>query len=307
MSHVVFALLIAVDVLALAVFALLGLAAAKPSHTPVVAVLGFFAVPVLVLLGVVWLYRRQPWPASRALAFGVAGVPVLLVVGGAIVSGGAAWWSGEPAMGSGRPDAAAQGALEVAIAAGDAASAARLASDRRHPVNDGAALVQAIRRLETTPGDAAVLQALLQAGLQPNAGGGPEPVLAAAIRASRRAGIEPVRLLLAAGADPNHRAGTQPAWFAALQAGTPVEVLALVLDARADLKAVDMAGQGAVQVALAQRHWAALDRLVERGAAWQAARSSEGQDLRQVVAMQLRRTPDDAALRGLAQRLQGTP
>lgn len=307
MSHVVFALLIAVDALALGLFLLLGLAAAKPSHTPVISVLGFFALPALALLALVWLYRRRPWPMARPLAIGLAGLPALVVVGGAVISGGAAWRAGEPAGGAGRPDAAAQEALEHAIAAGDAASAARLASDRRHPVNDGAALVQAIRRLETKPGDAAVLQALLQAGLQPNAGGGPEPVLAAAIRASRRAGIEPVRWLLAAGADPNHRGGTQPAWFAALQAGTPVEVLALVLDARADLKAVDMAGQGAVQVALAQRHWAALDRLVERGAPWQAARSSEGQDLRQVVAMQLRRTPDDVALRGLAQRLQGTP
>jgi hypothetical protein len=295
-SRLVFMLFIGLDAAALGLFFVLGLAFAKPSHTPVLQVVGFFLLPALLLAGLVLLYLRGPWPASRGVAIGVAALPVLLVLGSAVVTQGVAWQLGEPGDGWGQPDRAAQQRLEVAIRARDGAAVARIAADRNSRVNDGAALVAALRQLEQQPVDLGPLRALLQAGVQPNVGGGAEAPLAAAIRASRHAGAEPVQLLLNAGADPNFRGGSQPAWFAALSNHTHPAVLSALLERGADLRAVDMAGSGAVHWAAFHQNWAAAALLIERGADWQAARAANGEGLRQMVSAQLRRNPGDPAL-----------
>ena len=75
MSRMLFALLMVLNVSALGLWFVLGLAAAKPSHTPVVSVVGFFMMPALLLGGVVLLFLRGPWAGSRALAIGLAGLP----------------------------------------------------------------------------------------------------------------------------------------------------------------------------------------------------------------------------------------
>ena len=68
MSRILFALLMLLNVAALGLWFVLGLAAAKPSHTPVVSVVGFFLLPALLLGAVALLYLRGPWAWSRALA-----------------------------------------------------------------------------------------------------------------------------------------------------------------------------------------------------------------------------------------------
>lgn len=299
-----FSLLVLADAAVLALMFVLGLAAAKPSHTPVLSVIAFFAVPAALLAGLVWLFLRGPGPAARPVALVLAGLPALLIVGGALLSSGAAWWMGERDDG-GRPDAQLQQRLESAIASNEAATVARIAADPRAPINPGAALVAAVRAMEAPPHSPEPLRALLQAGVKPDSGGGPESPLEAAIRVSGAAGAAPVRLLLDAGADPNHRYASQPAWFAALSARTDPAVLPLLLARGADLRGVDMAGNGPLYWAVFHRHWPALLLLLEHGADPAGARLPDGQSLRPLVQTERRRQPADPTLAALERRLQG--
>ncbi len=237
---------VALDGAALGLLFVLGLAAAKPSHTSPLSVVAFFLLPALALAGLILLFLRAPWPMARTAAMVLAGLPVAIVAGGALVSRGVAWKMGVTMDDGLRPDAVAQRTLESAIAANDALAVARIAADRKARINEAAALVAALRQLEKTPGRLDVLRALLQAGVRPNTGGSDEPPLAVAIRASRFTGVEPVMLLLRAGADPNFSSGSQPSFFAALSTKTDPAVLRALLDHGADLRAVDMAGSNAV-------------------------------------------------------------
>ena len=300
MSRMLFALLMVLNVSALGLWFVLGLAAAKPSHTPVVSVVGFFMMPALLLGGVVLLFLRGPWAGSRALAIGLAGLPVFIVAASVLLARGAAWREGVSADNWGRPDPVAQQALEAAIAARDAVAVGRIASDRSGRIHDAAALVAAIRLLEQDSAALDPLRALLQAGLKPGANSAGEAPLESAIRVSRVAGTEPVRLLLRAGADPNLRSASSPAWFAALAPRTHPDVLPLLLERGADLRAIDMAGSGAVYWAAYHQNWVATALLIERGADWQAVQTQNGQGLRQLVETHLRRAPSDPALTRLA-------
>lgn len=103
--HLFFALFVLVDAAVVGLGLLLGLAAAAPSHTPVLGVLAFFAVPGLMLAAVVALYLRGPWRAARPVATVLAALPVMLVLGGALLSNLAEAWLGDI---DGRPVQAAR-------------------------------------------------------------------------------------------------------------------------------------------------------------------------------------------------------
>jgi hypothetical protein len=297
MSRILFALLMLLNVAALGLWFVLGLAAAKPSHTPVVSVVGFFLLPALLLGAVALLYLRGPWAWSRALAIGLPRCPCHPARKRAFTR--CRWREGVSADNWGRPDPVAQQALEAAIAARDAVAVGRIAADRSGRINDAAALVAAIRLLEQDSAALDPLRALLQAGLKPGANSAGEAPLESAIRVSRVAGKEPVHLLLQAGADPNLRSASSPAWFAALAPRTHPDVLPLLLERGADLRAIDMAGSGAVYWAAYHQNW--VDGLlIERGADWQAVQTQNGQGLRQLVETHLRRAPSDPALTRLA-------
>jgi hypothetical protein len=235
MARIVFWSLMSLNAAAWGLCLVLGLAAAKPSHTPVLQVLVLFAVPALLLAAVAALHLLGPWPWARTVATALAGLPLLLLLGAVATSGFWAWRSG---------------ALEAAV--GAASQARAPASSPQQP---------------------------------------PAETLEAAIRDSRETGVGPVREMLQAGAQPKQRSASQPAWFAALSPAIDLAVLTLLLDQGADLQARDAAGRTAVQVAAAQRHWAGLAVLIERGAAWQQVQMSDGQSLRQRVMHERRRTP----------------
>lgn len=301
MTRLLFTLFIALDVAALGLWFVLGLAAAKPSHTPLSSLLLFFLLPAAVLAGIVLLYLRGPWPAARLLAVVLAGLPVLLVLSGAGVSRAVAWWHGESFENWAQPDPVVQKQLDSAIAAGDAAGVARIAGDPRASFNQGAALVAALKRLEQHPQDLDLVRALLKAGADANAGGADMAPLAAAIYVSGKAGLEPVRLLLDAGADPNSSRGMQPAWFDALPPSVPASVLPELLSRGAKLAAVDMAGNTALYWTVFHRNWSATALLLERGIDWRNARMpGDGIGLRHRLADELRRHPNDAALQKLS-------
>ncbi len=304
---VLFWLFLALDIALLGLWFVLGLAASKPSHTPLLNLLGFFALPTAVLLAVLLLYLRGPGSVSRGLATVLAGLPALVVVVGPLFSRGVAGFLGMSPDHHGRPDPVLQQKMESAIRSGDAQAVARIAGAPQARLNDGAALVAALRQLEQHPDDLEPLRALLKAGVKPSSGGGSTDPLAEGIRVSRWAGPEPVRLLLDAGADPNQRLGSQPAWFAALSPRTHADVLPLLLAHGADLNAVDMAGSNAMYWAVFHQNWAAGALLVERGARWQDVTMADGQNLRHRVEAQLRSSPDNPALRALVRAMTATP
>jgi hypothetical protein len=302
--NVLFGFFILLNLAVLGLWGALGLAAARPSHTPLPQLAAFLAVPALLLVLVLLLYWRGPWAFSRPLATVLAAAPALLVLGGAGLSRGIAGWLGAPSDDWGRPDPARQQQVEAAIRAGDAASVARTAGAPDARLNDGAALVAALRQLEARPGDLAPLRALLDAGVRPTATGGAVDPLAEGIRASRWAGPEPVRLLLEAGADPNRRPGAEPAWFAALTASTHPDVLPLLLARGVNLNAVDMAGQGAMFWAAHHRNWAAAALLVEHGAEWRSVQLRDGRPFKAVVDAERRLQPGDPGLQKLERLLR---
>ncbi|MBN8249647.1 MAG: hypothetical protein J0L84_19685, partial [Verrucomicrobia bacterium] len=272
MLKLLFWMFVAVDVVAVVVFGLLGLAAAGPSRTnPLAALVIPFFIPAALLALAVLLFLKSPGTAGRVAAVVIAALPVLLVLG----SKAAIFWELRPfrdASGSLR-QFRSQGLREVedAITRGDAAAvtAAARGVDLNTPGLSGATvLVQALRQLQRDPGQLAVVKALLAAGADPN-GGKVEPPLQPAIGASRSCGLEPVRLLLEAGADPNARTEEgQPVFFIAGGADIGVEVLELLLARGADLNFTDSQGRSALVVPLMTRNWRVLKLLLQRGVPW---------------------------------------
>lgn len=257
---ILFCLFVALDLAAVGLFLLLGLAAAKPSHTNPLAVVGLALVLLLVLVGLVALYFRAGSAALRIVAFAVVGAAPVVLLASAGLSSLVAWRMGESA--EVRPGGAV---------------------DAGGP--DG--LVQALRQLEKTPEQPEAFRALLQAGANPN-GGNASP-LELAIRLSPRIGREPVDLLLAAKANPNARPGSQPVYFAAVGKKVDRAVLLALLDGGADLKAVDMAGSNALYWAVYAGNWRAALELLERGIEWRQVRMLNGQSVLTVLEAEIRR------------------
>lgn len=279
MLNMLFWIVVAIDVVALGLFLVLGLAAAGPSHTNPVAVVAFFLVPAVILLACIAMFLRFDAMLWRVAALVMAASPVLLVAGGAAFS----LWDLQGYLGrDGSAHTYKAGPLrdlEAAIARDDLPAitvAARKAKLNEAGLAGVTPLLQAIRRLEKSSGTGA-LKALLAAGADPNATTGEFLPLTAAIYASRTAGLEPVRVLLQAGARPNQRdANGTPAYFAATGGSVDTEVLTLLLDAGADLKATDRGGIGALMHAADTRNWKVVLTMLERGADWRHAKTQNG-------------------------------
>ncbi len=278
MIKILFWLLVTVDVIAMAIFGLLGLAAAGPSRTnPIAALVIPFFVPAAILLGAIWLFLIAQAPGARVLALLIAGAPLLFVVGGSV----AALWKLQ-----GFRDASghitqfrapALRDIAAAIARNDAAAvaaAARGVDLNTQGLSGATVLVLALRQLYKAPNQLDALKALLAAGADPN-GGGAELPLQVAIGASRESGTEPVRLLLEVGANPNARdASGQPAFFTA--GGANIEVMQLLLARGADVQLRGKQGESAVVLPAQTRNWRVLELLLQRGAPWQDQHAIQG-------------------------------
>lgn len=282
--------LLALDLLALGVMTLLALAAAGPSRTSPLAVLGFMASLALPLLLAAGLWLRFRSPGWRTAALLLVAAPGLLLLAGRAWSD---WTLRGYTDASGKMrwfrDPAGQD-LEAAIERGDAAKVKQAAPQALPAAAAGGRagmtpLLLALRQLERQPpgADPAVLRELLAAGADPNAPGQQLP-LEAAIAASRRLGLLPVKLLLEAGAQPDRRNefGT-PAWFLGAAASIDPAVLELLLAHGADLQARDGRGGNAVVTAVLTRNWPAARLLVERGAEWRAMKMPNGRPLLEAV------------------------
>lgn len=308
MLKLLFWMFVAVDIVAVVVFGLLGLAAAGPSRTnPLAALVIPFFIPAALLVLAVGLFLKSPGTAGRVAAVVIAAAPVLLVLG----SKAAIFWELRPFRDAsgGLRQFRSQGLRDVedAITRGDAAAVTASARgvDLNTPGLSGATvLVQALRQLHRDAGQVAVVKALLAAGADPN-GGRVEPPLQPAIGASRSRGPEPVRLLLEAGADPNARMGEgQPVFFIAGGAEIGVEILDLLLVHGANVQLTDSRGESAVMVPLRTRNWPVLKRLLERGVPWRDQKGLGGVPFAESVEQEARNSgPRVAATNGLAEVL----
>lgn len=226
---VLFWLFVALDVGALGLMFVLGLAAAGPSKTsPLAVVFAMLVVPGALLAGAIFLQVRTQSAVLHLLAFVIVSAPISVLVVGRIVAEFAA---------------------------------------RSNPggIWGESKLTRALRDLEQDPLQLATVRQLLAEGADPNEMGEEMP-LVLAIYAVRRVGKEPVTLLLDHGADPNHRGQFgEPCWFAATARSVDVEMLKLLLERGADAKATSRDGRSGVWEALACENWPAALLLVERG------------------------------------------
>lgn len=284
---ILFWLFIALDVAALGLFFVLGLAAAGPSHTSWWSVSAYMLlIPGLLLAAAVAIFVTSKFTLARAAAFLIAAAPMLYLVGLSAM-GSFEIWSHKDAAGNVRNfTAGPMRELENAIARNDAAavaSAAKSADLNQLALDGSSVLVVALRHLEKNPGPPDVLQALLRAGADPNAKQMDLP-LTVAIQVSRATGPQPVKLLLESGADPNARTSFgKPVYFSAAGIGTDPEVLPLLLDRGANLSAVAANGSPVLLDAVQSRNWKAVLLLLERGANWNAVRDLSGRDFRQML------------------------
>lgn len=288
---ILFWLFVAIDVVAIVIGGLLGLAAAGPSRSnPLAAIVIPVIIPGTLLLGAVWVFLNMQSAGARALALGVAALPVIVIA----VAMGTSWFEL-----SGYRDASGQireyksGALveiEDAVARNDAAAvaaAARRAELNTRGISGASVLVLALRQLRTTPDQLDVIRALLAAGADPNFVASESP-LQLAISASSRSGVELVRIFLDAGANPNAPdEDGEPAFFMAGAAGVSVDALQLLLDRGANVQLRDRDGASAVVLAARTRNWPVLALLLQRGAPWQDQQGAVGVPFRDYVEREL--------------------
>jgi len=282
--------IVAVDVVALAITGLLGLAAAGPSRTnPLAALVIPFFVPGAILLGAIWLFVSSQAAAARTFALTIAALPLIVVVVSHFATGAklAPYRAADGTLT--QFQAGALRDIEAAIARNDAAAvtAAAQGVDLDTPSLSGATmLVFALRKLDKSPDPLdplAVLRALLAAGADPYVGGNEVP-LQVAIGASRTAGIEPVRLLLDAGADPNARTEFgEPAFFTAGGTDIDASLMALLIEHDADLQLRGRDNQSAVWLPATVGNWSVLSLLLKSGAPWRDQQNLNGQSLRDYV------------------------
>ncbi|MDX2260149.1 MAG: ankyrin repeat domain-containing protein [Gemmatimonadales bacterium] len=288
MLKLLFWALVALDVLGVLFFFVLGLAAAGSAKTsPLLVALNLLVFPAALLAVAIVVFVRTSSPGWRALAFLLAAAPVTILVvtqlsstlqlrANSNAAGELTFFRSGPMRD-----------LVEAIRRHDVATVASLAPtvDINARGMDGMTLlVLALREMRKTPEQHDILAALLAAKADPNLGTEYEVPLEMALQVADRGGLEPVRLLLAAGADPNRNgASGRPSYFSAIGRGASLDALRLLLDHGADLKAVGAQGETALLQAATAPNWAAALHLLERGADWRVGRTFKGATFTDVV------------------------
>jgi hypothetical protein len=260
---VLFWLALAFDVCAIGLLFFLGLAAAGPSQTNPLEVVGkLLILPVLCLAGLAFWFLRVPSTGSRLLATLVVASPLLLVALGAATTGvGMVLHPAET-----RKEMSFQPVplsdLHNAVLANDLAEVKRAAAAAKLKgrTDVGGVLILSLLRIERSPEQLPVLEALLAAGADPNRSDGTLPLE----HALQRKLAEATRLLIRAGADPNarNRLG-EPVYFEAI---SDPEMLKIILNLGGDANAKSFRGESALSKALALNQQQSARLLIEHGA-----------------------------------------
>lgn len=299
---ILFWLLIAADTAVVLMFFVLGLAAATSTRQSGLAVATSlpFVLPVLVLIAAILLFTRSPSVLGRTAGLLLAAAPALLLIW---LRGSAALDVRQNTTSNGEVAHFREGALREiagAITNNDSATVARLVPTvdvNARGFMDVTLLVLALRQLEHSPADLAILHTLLGSGANPNLVAAGELPLAVAIQQSRHAGAEPVVMLLKAGADPNatDQFG-KPVFYAGTNVGAPPEVLIALLDNGADLTIRNRDGLSVVFDAALSNNWRAVLLLLQRGVDYKTGRTVNGESFAQMVESHVRVYGDSAGV-----------
>lgn len=285
---IVFWGLVVVDALGIALFFLLGLAAAGSSRTsPLQVALVLLVLPASLLAGAVVLFLKAGSPGLRLLAILVAATPLAVAISARTIAqiqyNSSTNAAGEMTFFRAGP----MREISEAITRNDTGTVSALV--RKVDVNraglDGMSLLGlAMRQLRETPDRQQVLRLLLEAGANPNHAAQYELPLSVAIQLAGRAGPAPVRLLLDAGANPNlPDSFGQPVYFSATGQSAGSETLVMLLDRGADANAMTANGGTSLFAAATTRNWKAALLLLQRGADWKQGKSVNGLDFMSLV------------------------
>ena len=250
---------------------ILGLAFAGPSHTSPINFIGFMLIPAGVLAAAVALFVYAASPLWRGGAFLLAATPMIIVAVGFITSKSTMYRYTDA---EGKINEFAEGperVLEKAIKSGDI-GAVKLALPKAKinakGVSQTTPLTLALNQLRDTKTGVEILRAVLDAGANPNVGGGTSILpLEAAISLTRTHGTEPMLMLLKVGAKPNQKSNLgEPAFFTAAGASIAVAVVQALIDHGADVKLLNAQGYSAVYTAINTQNWPVALYLLENGA-----------------------------------------
>jgi hypothetical protein len=301
--------LVALDLLGIGLFFLLGLAAAGSSRTnPLLVILLLLVIPAAVLGTATLLFTRATTMPIRLVALLIAAAPLLIA---ASSRGLAEFEFRSSTNAAGQMTFFRSGPMRdiaEAILRNDASAVAALAPTvdlNRSGVSDMTLLGLAIRQLRSTPDQHEVLRTLLAAGADPNRAAQYELPLAVAIQVSGKAGIRPAQLLLDAGANPNLTSSYgEPVFYAATGVSAAPEVLSLLIDRGADVNAENSQGRTALISAANTRNWKAALLLLRRGADPERGHGADGQTFRSLVDRDSGQPDHDGARADVSRYLQ---
>ena len=271
LPKILFWIIVTLDVAALGLMFILGLAFAGPSHTSPINFIGFMLIPAGVLAAAVALFVYAASPLWRGGAFLLAATPMIIVAVGFITSKSTMYRYTDA---EGKINEFAEGperVLEKAIKSGDI-GAVKLALPKAKinakGVSQTTPLTLALNQLRDTKTGVEILRAVLDAGANPNVGGGTSILpLEAAISLTRTHGTEPMLMLLKVGAKPNQKSNLgEPAFFTAAGASIAVAVVQALIDHGADVKLLNAQGYSAVYTAINTQNWPVALYLLENGA-----------------------------------------
>lgn len=271
LPKILFWIIVTLDVAALGLMFILGLEFAEPSHTSPINFIGFMLIPAGVLAAAVALFVYAASPLWRGGAFLLAATPMIIVAVGFITSKSTMYRYTDA---EGKINEFAEGperVLEKAIKSGDI-GAVKLALPKAKinakGVSQTTPLTLALNQLRDTKTGVEILRAVLDAGANPNVGGGTSILpLEAAISLTRTHGTEPMLMLLKVGAKPNQKSNLgEPAFFTAAGASIAVAVVQALIDHGADVKLLNAQGYSAVYTAINTQNWPVALYLLENGA-----------------------------------------
>ncbi len=263
--NILFWIALAIDAGAIGLFFILGLAAAKPSHTnPLSVVFLLLLVPGVLLIGLAFWFLRAQSLLVKLFPFALVATPMLILAVGLVTTGIGTLLYPEKQPASFRPAPVKD--IQNAVLDGDLDAVKKGAAVLRGHPDSAGVLILAIHRIEKAPESMEILRALLAAGADPNNAPGQKP-LEAAILSSRKTGPAPVAMLLDAGAKPDARSPLGvPAFFTAAAPTAHPEVLKLLLDRGAPVDGKMHTGETVLMHAANLRNWKAVLLLLERGA-----------------------------------------
>jgi ankyrin repeat protein len=305
---IAFWILVAIDAAFLAVWFVLGLAAATSTRDSSLSVAAYIlVVPTLLLALAVFLFLRGGSPVFRGAGFLLAAAPILVLFASRQIATANFKLNSDDNGKLTYFRAGDNRELASAIDSNDVAKVKELLPTvdvNKRGFMDMTPLMYALRQMKATPDRFEVLEALLAAKANPNDKSQQWP-LEIAIQQSSATGHAPVLMLLKAGANPNAKTtfGT-PVFFAGTYRGVDPVVMTDLIEHGADVKATDNGGRTIVFDAATSNNWPAVLTLLQHGVDYRSGKSINGESFPDMVASHARVYGDTAGVKEVLEYLK---